>query len=50
MTENNAEGLLAKRDELLGEVKALKAKVAALETDLATANATAEAPPTVFHR
>ena len=24
MTENNAEGLLAKRDELLGEVKALK--------------------------
>jgi len=42
MTEN-AEGLLAKRDELLGEVKALKAKVASLEADLGTANATAEA-------
>jgi len=39
----NAEGLLAKRDELLGEVKALKAKVAKLEADLGNAAASAEA-------
>jgi len=50
MTENNAEGLLAKRDELLGEVKTLKAKVAGLETELATATATAEAAQSEIQR
>jgi hypothetical protein len=49
MTEN-AEGLLAKRDELLGEVKALKAKVASLEAELGAATATAEAAQNEIQR
>ena len=39
----NTEGLLAKRDELLAENKALKAKVANLEAELGAATTTAEA-------
>ena len=40
--KDDIQGLIAKRDELLGEVKKLKAKVAELEAERDTANARAD--------